>query len=476
MDIHQRMSRIVVLIASLVLAACSANHKSIFRHQALASDASITLTDAKQRAILSTKTPRSGDNSAEQIQRFCVEPSPDVFAVIAQSLSVGGTFGQQADPKAIELALNAAFASSEQGSTIPRTQTINMLRELMYRTCERYLNGGITSLELPLQAIRDQRLMVSILAIEQLTGAVASKSVTLGAIAQANAGASAAGVVAELGKARDDVQSKEKARDAALAARKGVTVTIDDKKVEACAEIDKATTDEAKVALHADLKAKTDECKTKKDDLQKKEDQFKEAKDHYESVDKIAKEGGLLVGSKAEVVTPTPGSMLERVGGASSVESVALVVKSIVLENFQQDEYKFLCLKLLSPGQPESNLLEAARKSCEEYLNNSIRAESEREALKASERRLEQARLAPELTRLQTASNEEFETFWKTISNNDGTAVDPSKLQRVKERSARVIRWPECFTNTSTKDSTRDCFLGLVSFRRQDLIRSATQQ
>ena len=72
MDIHQRMSRIVVLIASLVLAACSANHKSIFRHQALASDASITLTDAKQRAILSTKTPRSGDNSAEQIQRFCV--------------------------------------------------------------------------------------------------------------------------------------------------------------------------------------------------------------------------------------------------------------------------------------------------------------------------------------------------------------------------------------------------------------------
>jgi hypothetical protein len=476
MSIRHRLLRIGSLMAALLLTACSANHKSIFRHERVTSGASITLTDAKQRAILSNRLLAIGAQSTEQTQRFCAEASPDVFAVIAQSLSVGGTFGQQADPKAIEVALNAAFASSEQASTIPRTQTINMLRELMYRTCERYLNGGIGSLELPLQAIRDQRLMVSILAIEQLTGAVASKAVMLGAIAQANAGASTSGVIVELGKARDDVQAKEKARDIALAAHKGVTVTIEGNKVDACTQIDNATTDESKNALHADVKAKAEECKLKKVDLQKKEDQFKAAKDHYETVEKIAREGGQPVGSKAEVVVSSPGLPLERVGGASSIDSVASVVKAIVFENFQQDEYKFLCLKLLSPDQPGGEHLNSARASCEKYLNKSIEAEAEGASLKINERQLEQQLLTDELTRLQATSSAQFETFWRTISNDAGTAIDASKYQRVKERSAKVMRWPTCFTESSTKDMARDCFRKMVEFRRQDLIRSATQQ
>jgi hypothetical protein len=457
----------IVALASL-MAACSANHKSIYRHEAVAAGASITLTDAKQRAIVSNNESTTGAQRSGTVQRFCAEPSPDVFAVIAQSLSVGGTFGQQADPKAIELALSAAFASSEQGSTIPRTQTINMLRELMYRTCERYLNGGITSLELPLQAIRDQRLMVSILAIEQLTGAVASRSVALGAIAQANAGASAAGVVAELGKARDDVLAKEKARDAALAARKGVSVTIDGKKVEACNEIDKATTDEAKAALHADIKAKADECKAKKEDLQRKEDQLKAARDHYESVDKVAKEAGVPVGGKAEVTTPTSGAALERVGGASSVESVAEVVRFIVQSNFTQDEFLFLCLKTLPDGQPGNAVADNLKTSCLDYIKASLGAATE-------ERALQRERLLTEVSRLQSAGGDEFDRFWKTISNDAGTAIEASRFQRVKEKATKVMRWPACFTETGTKDATRACFLGLVSFRRQDLTRAATQ-
>lgn len=151
MNFRQVLSIGVLALGSL-LAGCSANHKSIYRHESVASGSSITLTDAKQRTILSNVRVGGGTSADEaQVRRFCAEPSPDVFA---QSLSAGGTFGQQADPKAIELALNAAFALSEQGSTIARTQTITMLRELMYGTCERHLNGSIASLELPPQAIR----------------------------------------------------------------------------------------------------------------------------------------------------------------------------------------------------------------------------------------------------------------------------------------------------------------------------------
>lgn len=475
MNLGGRGLRTGLLAAAVLMAGCSANHKSIFRHQPLQGGGAITLTDAKQRAILVGAAP-DGAASAAAVQRFCAEPSPDVFAVIAQSLSVGGSFGQQADPKAIELALNAAFASSEQGSTIPRTQTITMLRDLMYRTCERHLNGGITSLELPLQAIRDQRLMVSILAIEQLTGAVASRAVTLGAMAQAEAGASVAGVVAELGKAREAVLAAEKARDAAATARKGVSAAMDGKKVEACTEIDKATTDEARNALHAELKGKVDECKAKKEAVDKAESQLKPAQGHYEAIGALAKESGRAVGGKAEVTSPVTGAALERVGGPAAIESVAEVVRAIVLENFLQDEYKFLCLKLLSPETPQGTHLEPARKSCTDYLNKSIQAEADREALRASERSLVAAQLRTETERLQTSALAEFETFWKAISRSDGSGVDATRLDAMRAKTASLLRWPVCLSATATKQEARGCFRALTASQRRDLVQAATQQ
>ncbi|PWR23024.1 hypothetical protein [Zavarzinia compransoris] len=167
------------------LAGCDANFNSIYRSNTLDGDgAEIVLIDAKQRSILTATVPtevkvtRARDvfgaipgqteTQTVAIQRFCAEPSPDVFSVLAQSYSGALGFGQATDPKTLEVALRAAFSRAENGSTISRTQTINMLRELMYRTCERYMGGGYDELELSIQAVRDQRLIVSILAIEQL--------------------------------------------------------------------------------------------------------------------------------------------------------------------------------------------------------------------------------------------------------------------------------------------------------------------
>lgn len=190
--------------------------------------------------------------------------------------------------------------------------------------------------------------MMSIPAIEQLTGAVASKALTLGAIAEANAGASMAGAIAELGKARDDGLAKEKARDDAKVKGKA-EVTVAGATVDACAELDKAQTDEARNALHADVKAKSDECKKKKADAQAAQARLDDAKAHHEAVDKRAKESGLPVGAKSGIATSTTGAALERGGGASSVEAVAMTVREIVSLNFRQDEFMFLCLKVLSP-------------------------------------------------------------------------------------------------------------------------------
>ena len=65
-----------------------------------------------------------------------------------------------------------AAAIAQSGATIERTQTVNLLRESLYRTCERYLSGAISKPTLIVQAARDQRAMVTVLAIEQLTRAI----------------------------------------------------------------------------------------------------------------------------------------------------------------------------------------------------------------------------------------------------------------------------------------------------------------
>lgn len=471
--------RVFMLVVPVLMSACSANHKSIFRHQAVGEGASITTTDAKQRAVLS-----NGEKGAAH--RFCAEPSPDVFAVIAQSLSVGGTFGQQADPKAIEAALNAAFSTSEQAATIPRTQTINMLRELMFRTCERYLNSGITSLELPLQAIRDQRLMVSILAIEQLTGAVSAKAVALGAMAEAGAGASTAGGMAVLDKARTELKAKVTALEEAQAAYKlkvKTKVGGADKELEACVALDAAKTDADKQALPQEVKDKAGECGRLKTALDKAEAEHRDAKAYFDRQSKLADAGGVPVTAGTSLLTPTALGGIDKAGGGSIVD-VSAVVHNIVKMTFDQDEFALLCMKVLDPvkSKDDARLADSLGGQCLTYVTKKIDAagnkaelSSSMAALAKADAQLQRARLEVEAANLQAASNEQFEAFWKTISTADNSSIDPSRLQAVKRKSASLLRWPTCFADTSTKDDARSCFMSLVQFRRQDLLKAATQ-
>lgn len=452
--------RLAALGIAALMTACTANHKSIFRHEKVEAGASIVTTDAKQRAILS-------NGKTNDVMRFCAEPSPDVFAVIAQSLSVGGTFGQQADPKAIEAALNAAFSSSEQASTIPRTQTINMLRELMYRTCERYMNDGITSLELPLQAIRDQRLMVSILAIEQLTGAVASKAVALGAVAEASAGASTAVGMAALEKARTELKAKAEARDQAKAAYKlKVKAKVDgaDTEIDACVALDGAKTEADKQALPQEVRDKGSDCDKLKSALDEAEAEHKEVKAYFDKQSKLADAGGFPVSTAAGLMTPSALGGIDKAGGGD-LGAVSSTVGEIVRWNFDQDEFQFLCLKVLS-GDLAANQQKLASElwvKCLQYANVKIDGE------------LERARANAEIFRLQAASSDQFETFWKAISKADGIAIDPTRLQAVQLKSAKLLRWPACFTEAGTKEETRSCFMALVAFQRRALITVATQ-
>ena len=141
------------------LGACTANLNSIYRTYKIPEDAegSVALIDAKQRAILYRGS------------KFCAEPSPDAFTTLSSLIeaSTGDS------PEQEEAIAKLRHQINEDGINIGlRTQTITILRDMMYRLCERHMNDGIGKNEFSIQAARDQRLIASILAIEQLTGAL----------------------------------------------------------------------------------------------------------------------------------------------------------------------------------------------------------------------------------------------------------------------------------------------------------------
>jgi hypothetical protein len=125
---------------------------TVYHNRPLGAESVIT-TDAYQRHAFVTTGP-------EGQLRICAEAAPDAFSALSASLAAQGDVTNRT------ASVTAALAQS--GTAFERTQTVNVLRESMYRTCERYLSGAIDKRMLVVQAARDQRDMVAVLAIEEL--------------------------------------------------------------------------------------------------------------------------------------------------------------------------------------------------------------------------------------------------------------------------------------------------------------------
>ena len=175
------MRRLLVLAAAcatLAPAGC-ANLNSISRTRFTSGEAAVHYADAQQWGVLSQRWaeyPHEG-GAGYWVYRSCAQPSPDVFSVLGFSLAGAISRDKQDDGKSLNA--EVATALSQSGATISRTQTVNLLRESMYRTCERFMNGAMSEEQFLVQAARDQRAMIAILAIEQLTGVVLPSSTVI---------------------------------------------------------------------------------------------------------------------------------------------------------------------------------------------------------------------------------------------------------------------------------------------------------
>lgn len=152
----------LVLIFGMASSGCTwATYNSIHRDWKLGTQlGKADAIDAKQRVILSKRLDETGAAVS------CAEPSPDALQVLSMALAAEVT-----DPRSGATGRLAGSSSEGALSIGLRTQTIQLLRDGMYRLCEGYFNSAMNGPSFKTAHLRYQDAMVALLAIEQLTGA-----------------------------------------------------------------------------------------------------------------------------------------------------------------------------------------------------------------------------------------------------------------------------------------------------------------
>ena len=153
---------------------------TISRSTSLPGEREAVHLDIHQRAIIATA------------DKYCAEPSPDGLA--AYAAAIGLSVGKPAS-SAGSLTNSGSSSAASVGL---RTQSITLMRDLMYRICEASANESIGQANVAVLLGQSQDLATVILAIEQLTGPVAASQAALIASAQSSSTATIAASVKQL--------------------------------------------------------------------------------------------------------------------------------------------------------------------------------------------------------------------------------------------------------------------------------------
>lgn len=179
------------------------------RNVDLAGSNSVSM-DVKQRVVFSQLRPGKEGHDAAKV--VCAEPSPDALTILGVS---GGLDLSSASKQA---SIGATAALAESGAFVGlRTQSIQLLRDAMYRLCEGYASSAVEPNDFISMQRRYQSTMMGLIAIEQLT-----RPVVAGQVAMASRVVATAGPTALLDKAEarydDKAADLQKAEEAQIAA------------------------------------------------------------------------------------------------------------------------------------------------------------------------------------------------------------------------------------------------------------------
>lgn len=236
MQITRHILGMLLAPAALLISGCST--LSLKEFAPTEGAPKTAFVDIKQRGVFASK--RKPDGATEYDLIMCAEPSPDALSSIATEFAADAKYKDA-------LTATLGFSQQEAASFVGlRTQTIQLLRDGMYRLCEGYLSGALTKSDFAWLSRRYQRNMVALLTIEQLTRVAQVPAIGQVSQAMAAASRSAAAIQGDLEELDKDLTrlADEKTKIDAEKTEAEKLPDGDDKK-EKIAAIDKRLADNA---------------------------------------------------------------------------------------------------------------------------------------------------------------------------------------------------------------------------------------
>ncbi len=137
-------------------------------------DTRALMVDARQRMIVSSSFAGFERGQVTPKRIICAEPSPDVATTFASSLGAGvSVFGYGSG--SISQAFSQGLAQLGE-----RVATVQLLRDVLYRACEAYGNGAISSTTYTMITARLGQTAATLLLGEMATGAFGRNLAGLG--------------------------------------------------------------------------------------------------------------------------------------------------------------------------------------------------------------------------------------------------------------------------------------------------------
>ncbi len=299
--------------------------------------------DAKQRVIFSHNVPApTRDHPEQSFIATCAEPSPDALTAIGVSNGLSLNLGAGPASKAIDL----SSAASESAAFIGlRTQSIQILRDQMYRLCEGYAGGAMDSAEFKAMQRRFQSTVMGLLAIEQLTGPVMASQALVLSSAQAHAGASAGDAAVTSAQQAVDAQRQKVTTALQDLNTKQAKVDADNKSISDNADQISAASDTATIdSLKATGKTLQTQLQSDLTDVKNSKVQLTQEQDTLSQLQQDLAQAK----SKSSASASSSGELQAAIrANAASTESLSQSVRQIVSDvnaTYLRDE----CLELMA--------------------------------------------------------------------------------------------------------------------------------
>lgn len=308
------LSRTIGALFIIFCAGC-ANMSSVHRDFNV-DEGKGALVDIKQRAIIVSRQTSVKGNSNVTKTIVCAEPSPDALSAYAAQLAAEANVPNQVTGK-----IAASFQESSSSVGL-RTQSIQLLRDSLYRLCEGYMSGALDEAQYDILMRRYQKYMVALLGIEQLTGTIKAPAVAINTQGSAEVGRS----LSEMRSQMESIDAKTKNLEEK---KKAVGITNDDR----------SYLDNQITSLKADKELLTKGIENA----------------HY-----------MLAGGSATSTVNISGLPPQR--SDRQIQSISQVVEKIVGDIINTDDTGQLCFSYLRNNNDNTNLF--LNTACNQYLKN----------------------------------------------------------------------------------------------------------